>query len=71
MNKHKNNGDNNNMDWSNEYALLYHYSEYEIIESVWMEQLGLPQLQRKIFNNDECDFKVKIVVGIQYKQTCK
>ena len=56
--------DNNNIDWSYEHALLYCYVEYEMIELIWTQQLDLPQLLWQFFNNDECDFKVTIVVGM-------
>ena len=33
-----------------------------------MEQLDLPQLRRQFFNYGKCDYKVTIVVGMEYKQ---
>ena len=52
------------MDWSYEHAVLYHCVEYKTIESVWTKQLYLPQLQQIFFNNDDCNFRVTIVIGM-------
>ena len=64
MQNHKNNYENINMDWSYEHELLYHYVEYKTIESVWTDKLDLPKLKRNFFNNNKCDLKLEIVVGM-------